>query len=1070
MRDVILFTLLPFLIGFYIIAASIFDYSVVRQFDDYWSRDVRLDTLFLGRISAVQNFPKMLALERRLDPEKLDSGIIRLQFQPEFWYSWQREPLALIGRWNGVTMVRENTLSRVRVRSRGDTSIHRMTEKISFTLRTPRSSLFKGYRDLAFSAKTVLEQYLVNRLASEFDPLAPFTTVAPVFVNQRYYGIFRVGELINESFLRRHGRLPGNIFRGDTAERGEVFRGLPRWLSVNPYIWDRVARDHRSNTYADATLQAFLLDANGTTLDDHLRLMSWVDLDEIASLLALTLVVGDPYHISDIHNNFWYEDPSTGLLHPIPIDLRLQDLAEFQSKHIHVSQLLGALLRDPFVLDRALHVIQRKVSGGRLLETAEQLLKSVSERYQEHFEYDRLREPFVPEIGMPNRLLNGLRNNIRLLNQWLGDSVVAFHAEPQLANEMILDFEARGYAGSDLLNIIVDGNMKSVQSVRLVADRNRNGILDASDMELPGKWAASESGGQFTITEPPALLPGVDTDKPGIKPAPLHYRFFLIFSSGIDRRVERMRVRAELRNRLTGEPSKVVEWTRDSSIKPTPSWHPWQYPPPSSGVEHRLTGDVHLRKTLVVPKSDTLVVDAGTTVSLDPDVSILSYGRVIVRGMLHQPVAFRPAIKGRPWGAIALQGEGANGSKFEHVSFNGGGGASLGRIDYTGMVNVHWAQQVTFSDCEFSDNVRSDDTLHAVHSNLTIKNSAFLRTNSDSIDFDYSTGIIANNRFETSGNDAFDLMGSSPQIIGNSITKAGDKGISVGENSHPFVFNNYIARSQIGVGIKDRSEPFLFHNTVTQNKIGISEYAKTWSYGSGGWGKLVNTVVVNNETDFNTDKHSRLTKAGSETAAGNPIPVSSTAGASVPTDLAWIFAHYGIRPTSDTSGAINGWKQIEPTTPRVFGTFDDDFEQISDGWVGVGGVSRLEKRDQNLQAAFSKRPGSISLKVNWNLAAPRYTYMVVFELAGRNIKSAAVSLLSREAEVTRAFGITGSLAEYRFVSMELKPGHYTTIKITADPGANTGRVNLHTYRLYAIPKVDETKHAVNRTALGGENG
>ena len=424
-------TLLPFLVGFYVIAASIFDYRLVQQFDDYWSRDVRLDTLFMGRISAVRNLPTMLALERRLDSEKFDSGIIRLQFQPQLWNSWQRDPLALIGRWNNATLVRENSLSRVKVRSRGDNSVHRMTEKKSFTLRTPRSSLFKGYRDLAFSTKTVLEQYLVNRLAGEFDSLAPFTTVAPVFVNRRFYGIFRVSELINESFLRRHGRLPGNIFRGDTAERGEVFRGLPRWLSVNPYIWDRVARDHRPSTYADSTLQAFLSDANGTTFDDHLRLMSWVDRDEIAGLVALMLVVGDPYHISDIHNNFWYEDPSSGLLHPIPIDLRLQDLEEFQSKQMRVSQLLAALLRNPFVLDRALHVIQEKVSGGHLLQTAEHMLKSVSERYNEHFEYDRLREPFVPEVGVPDRLLNGLRNNIRLLNRWFGDSVVAFHAEPQ---------------------------------------------------------------------------------------------------------------------------------------------------------------------------------------------------------------------------------------------------------------------------------------------------------------------------------------------------------------------------------------------------------------------------------------------------------------------------------------------------------------------------------------------------------------------------------------------------------------------------------------------------------------
>ena len=270
------------------------------------------------------------------------------------------------------------------------------------------------------------------------------------------------------------------------------------------------------------------------------------------------------------------------------------------------------------------------------------------------------------------------------------------------------------------------------------------------------------------------------------------------------------------------------------------------------------------------------------------------------------------------------------------------------------MVSVHWAKQVTFNDCEFSDNVRSDDTLHAVHSILSIQNSTFLRTNADSIDFDYSSGTIANNRFETSGNDAIDLMGSSPQIIGNHITGAGDKGISVGEDSHPFVFNNYIARSQTGIGIKDRSEPFLFHNVITQNKIGINQYAKNWRYGSGGWGKLVDTTVVDNGTDIESDKHSRLTKVDIEVDGSSPMPVSTRASVSAPTDLAWIFAHYGIRPASNSAGLIDGWKEIKPVAPRLVGTFEDDFGELANGWVAAGTVSRLEKRDQDLQATFSK--------------------------------------------------------------------------------------------------------------------
>jgi Right handed beta helix region/CotH kinase protein len=1053
LRDVVIFSLLPFLLGVYVVGAAIFDYINVHQFDDTWSRYTKLDEFFVERISAVLKLPKMWALQRRLTPEKDDSGIIRLSVQREFWNSWQRDPLSSFEQWNNATLVRGNSWSPVKLRKRGDNSVHWMTEKKSFTMRTRRSTLFKGYSRLAFSAKTVLQSYVVARLANEFDLLAPYTTVAPVFINEQFYGIFRGLEVIDESFLRRHNHLPGNIFRGDAAERGEVYKGLPRGLTENPYIWERVAKDHLPSAHADSTLQAFLLYSNGTTFSDHLRLMSWVDQDEISRLLALMLVVGDPLHLSDVNNNFWYQDPSSGLLNPIPWDLRLLVLDVLQTRNLRVSRLLAELLRNPFILDRALHVIQEKVSGDRLFQTAERMVSSIYERYKEHFQLDHLREPFVPYPGLPEDVLYGLRQNIRLLNDWFNDSVVAFHAETQAASGMILDFEARGYTGSDLHAVVIEGDMKTAESVRLVADLNRNGILDPSDQEISGKWKATQSGGQLILANPPALLPGIDTDKPGIKPAPLHYRFFLTFRSSNGRRPQVTQIRADLRNRLTGKPPKMTGWSAGEPVSATPSWHPWKYPSPASPVIHRLGADTLLRKTLVIPKGDTLVIDPGTTVRLERDVSIVSYGKVVARGTSGRPIIFRAAVEGQPWGTFALQGEGANGSEFEHVRFKGGGGAFLGRIEYKGMVSVHRAKQVSLKNCELSDNVRSD-ALNAVHSNLLIQNSSFLRTNSDSIDFDYSSGTIANNRFEASGNNSIDLMGSSPQIIGNHITRAGDKGISVGEDSHPFVFKNYIARSQTGIGIRDRSEPFLLHNMITQNKIGINQYAKNWRYGSGGWGKLVETAVVDNGTDIESDKHSRFTKVDIEVDGGSPMPVSTRANASAPTDLAWIFAHYGIHPASNSAGQIDGWKEIKPVAPRLVGTFEDDFGELANGWVAAGSVSRLEKRDQDLQATFSKRQGQISRKVDWDLTDPRYAYVAVFEVAGRNLRSADISILSGDRRMTRPFVAPGELALYQFVSIELKPAHYTSIKIAVDPGANAGRVHLHTYRLYAIPKSD----------------
>ena len=212
---------------------------------------------------------------------------------------------------------------------------------------------------------------------------------------------------------------------------------------------------------------------------------------------------------------------------------------------------------------------------------------------------------------------------------------------------------------------MVEGNIKSAQSIRPVADRNLNGILDPSDQEVPGKWMANESGGRLILANPLALPPGIRfKEKPGIKPAPIHYRFFLTSSNSSARRSQVTKVSAELRNRLTGQAPKIIEWRAGEPVSATPSWHPWQYPSLRPPVVQRLRGDTRLRETLVIPKNETLMIDAGTTVQLDPDVSILSYGKVVIRGTSAHPVTFAPTVKGKPWGAFALQGEGANGSLF----------------------------------------------------------------------------------------------------------------------------------------------------------------------------------------------------------------------------------------------------------------------------------------------------------------------------------------------------------------------------------------------------------------------
>ena len=1067
-RDTVFLASLLALLGLYCVGASVVDYTRARQFDDWWSAHTHIDNFVLARFRSALDLPAVMSLKQRLAPDHPDSGIIRLRLSKGSWESWQKDTPPSPGQWLDATLVRHGNLDRVKIRKRGDTSVHWMTDKKSFTLKTPKSSLLTGHRRLAFSVKEVLPLYLSNRLATEFDLLAPWTTVAPVFLNDRFYGIYRVSELVNESFLRRHARMPGNIFRGDTAERGEYFKNLPRPLFANPYIWDRVAVDQATEPEARETLTAFLSDINGTTFEHHRRLMSRLDRDEIARLIAYLLVVGDLYHMSGVHNQFWYEDPSTGNLHPVPWDVLLLDFEQEQKLHKRINRCVRTLCRDPFVIDRAAREIWSQLADDRLFNFADGLVEQIHTRYEDHFAYDRFRRRVVSDVGTPDEALAILRKNVNLLTQWLTDCTFAYHSVWHSSTEAILDIESRGRIGGDLQAVELEGTPQTSAPIQIVADRNRNGIRDDADDVLAGQWKTVASGQRFTLAEPLALLAGAEARIDGtFNPAPLHYRLFIdgSGSSGIGK----PRILPHLNHRLSGDPAHVVAIAAPAAVSPTSSWHPWQFPRPRSEV-HRLAGDVRLDKTWIVSPHDTLVIEPGTTVRLEHEVSILCHGRLTAIGKPDHPIVFRRAAEDRPWGALVLQGAGASKSILKHVEVTGGGRCRIEKVKYKGMVSIHRASDVQVRHCTFSENVESDDALNAVHAQVTVQGCTFSHIHADAIDFDYSSGFIQDCRFKRCGNDAIDLMTSSPSIIANRISEAADKGISIGESSHPFVFNNHITHCMHAIEVKDKSEPFLVNNVINKNRVGIAQIVKNWRYGGGGWAKIAHCAMANNDTNFKSDKRSRMTLCEPATDADSPQPLRSAA-APHPSwrRSGWIYAHHGIRALPDQPGTVEHWTMSKPNAPAESVTFSDDFGSMTDGWDVVGGHSRLNKRRGDLVMTIRRGRGTMSRNVDWDLTGLESTSVVVFEMAGENVDSIKITLRSPEGDVIHHFDPESSKSTYRFIPLPLPPARYYVIEISTTRRDRTGRVALHGYRLY-VPESHESSTARRWQTFGDVDG
>jgi len=1015
-RDAVVLTSIPLLAAALLLGDAAWRYTRIHQFDDWWSRSQSLAGALSHRLRSLLALPRATWLRQRFDPAARDPGIIRLLIPGNAWDSLQGDPLALWGDWVEGTLDYGGTTLPVRIRKRGDNSIHWLTDKRTLTIRTPRDQFYKRFRTFGLSVKDVLPAYLANRLAREFGLLAPETEVVPVFLNNRYYGMFRFIEVPDESFLRPFPRMPGNIYRGDRAERGEAYKGVPRNLFENPTLWDRVAANDRWTSAGPGQLELLLRDLVGTTFDDHLRVMARLDPEELGRLFAYLLLVGDPYHMDGVHNQLLYEDPSTQRLHPIPWDVRLLEVDRPERR---LNPLFRAVLRDPWVVDRVNRELARALAGGAIVRVADSLARRAEGRYAPYFEYDRLRAGLVPDVGSADQSVAVIRHNAQFLRRRLDDARLAMAVGS--GPVAVLDLESRGWVGADLQAIVLGtergrGAPRPIavagRPARLHRDANLNGVLDPDDPPVP----AELRGDRLVLRQPLPLYAAWRTEQPGVEPGRLAYRFFL---TGL----EPARVVAlEAANRVTGAPAAVEPLEPGATLAPGSGWHPWQYPVrvPRS---HRLSGTVHLAETLRIPAGDTLRIEPGTTLRLGPDVSLVAEGLVLAEGTAQRPIRFLAAQPGRPWGALALLGAGADGSRFRHVEFAEGGGALVDRIEYSGMVNVHRATGVRFEYATFRDNVRSDDTFHALHARVSLRHCRFLRANSDAVDFDISDGEIRDTRIEASGGDGIDLMSSAPRILDSYITGAGDKGISIGEASAPLVFNTVIDRCSTGIEVKDRSAPLILNTLVRGSGVGLKERRKNWRYGGGGWATVVNSRFEANPRRLERDEASRLTALGVE-------GLDSLAGPAEPAPVPWLYAQVGIRPSRPAIGPLEAWDSVPPARLIERQRFEDDFQDIAGGWVPGGGTTRLEKRRDALLMLAERSRGTAERVVRWDLPGPA---TAVLEVAGRDLRSARVVFVSDQGEIARAFDPGDDLTAFRLVSIALPPGRYTAVRLETTP-------------------------------------
>ncbi len=193
--------------------------------------------------------------------------------------------------------------------------------------------------------------------------------------------------------------------------------------------------------------------------------------------------------------------------------------------------------------------------------------------------------------------------------------------------------------------------------------------------------------------------------------------------------------------------------------------------------------------------------------------------------------------------------------------------------------------------------------------------------------------------------------------------------------------------------------------------LGVLQSVKNWRYGDGGWVKLLNASLRDNDLDWESGPRTR-----------------------------------------ETRGAMGFDPGLAHATPIAEAPFADDFESLTDAWTASGGVTRLAKRRNDLVLSLQRGAGAASKALDWRLLESGARYVAVFEIGGRDLRTAEISLFSENREIATPLELPAASDRYSLVQIELEPGNYTELRISAEPGSNSARLRLHRYAVYALPK------------------
>lgn len=710
-------------------------------------------------------------------------------------------------------------------------------KKWSFKIKILEEKNFNGMRRFSIqrpSTRDFLYEWLFMKTLKKEGLISHRNIFADLTINGDNLGIYYVEELYSKQLIEYNRRREGPIIGLDKnlwIKEANNIKKLGANFFEDSYFRAKVEPTQFSEDLIGTTQEIYLKQAISSFenfRDNKIKLNEAFDINQLAKLMAIKALFGASEF--DWRDLKFYYNPVTSLLEPI-------------GREVHISQNINDSLW--------------WINDERLFENNNESYFFIKNLLDDKLFYKIFLEE-LNRVSQKNYLDEIINQDIEEFNKLLKYLKLSYPTETIFSKKYL---ESVRMLIQNTLNPIQDINVYLLNSyedkIILSVDNIQSLPVEITDLIVDGISVKKKEKLYF-----------IDGKKFNSHPKNLNLTFFCNIEINCKDIAES---RVELKFNLLGQKKKMFKEVNkfyDLSLNLQKNFKNFDdlnkikfinvdYKNKIISLKEKKT---IIENPLIIPKDFMLYIHPGAEIIFSEDGQIISYSKIQMIGSDNNPIIVRSDFeknnsKRNGFGILVINAK--EKSIIKNVIFKN---LSYPDINFgfglMGSVNFY-NTNVEIMNTEFIDNISGDDYLNIMNSKFYIKNTKFINSKADSVDFDFSEGNLEDIYIINSGNDGIDFSGSKASLKNIYMDGVGDKGLSVGEDSSIYVENLSINNSYIGVASKDLSFLEIKKLEIHDSKIIAAAYQKKIEFGPAKI-NIEKLIENNNETKFLSQKSSEI--------------------------------------------------------------------------------------------------------------------------------------------------------------------------------------------------------------------